>query len=138
MGIIGGQSRINIKELEDLNKKLKRMVAGTSEQVCMPMVKRLTGELLRRVTQRTPIKDGTLIKNWNVSEVEKDGERYIVVIYNPMEYASYVEFGHRARDHQRWVEGRFMLEKSVEELQTVTPEFLERILEDYVRTCFDV
>lgn len=138
MGIIGGQSRINIKELEDLNKKLKRMVAGTSEQVCMPMVKRLTGELLRRVKQRTPVKDGTLRRNWNISEIQRDGKHYIVVIYNPMEYASYVEFGHRARDHQRWVEGRFMLEKSVEELQAVTPEFLERILEDYVRTCFDV
>ena len=40
------------------------------------------------------------------------GDTYIVTIINPVEYASFVEFGHRTRGGKGWVKGRFMLTKS--------------------------
>jgi hypothetical protein len=45
-----------------------------------------------------------------------------------MRYASYVEYGHRTADHKGWVEGRFMLTISVQELERMAPALLEKKL----------
>ena len=50
---------------------------------------------------------GTVLKS--KMTVNKVGNDYVIEIINPVEYASYVEFGHRTRNHKGWVEGKFML-----------------------------
>lgn len=44
----------------------------------------------------------------SVSDMCTDGKKYTVEIINPVEYASYVEFGHRTPSGG-WVEGQYML-----------------------------
>lgn len=56
------------------------------------------------------------------------GNTYVIEIVNPVEYASYVEFGHRTRDHKGWVQGRFMLTISEQEIERDAPKILERKL----------
>jgi hypothetical protein len=86
----------------------------------------------RKIKKRTPVgvyKDrlgGNLRRNWQVGKVEKQGDSYIIEIYNNTEYASYVEFGHRTRDHKGWVEGRFMATISMQEIERELPMFLEK------------
>lgn len=41
--------------------------------------------------------------------VIKNGDLYEIEIINPVEYASYVEYGHRTSNHSGWVPGRFMM-----------------------------
>ena len=50
----------------------------------------------------------------------------MVEIINPVEYASYVEYGHRTPDHKGWVRGRFMMTLSERELERAAPELLEK------------
>lgn len=69
---------------------------------------------------------GHLRRNWQVGSVVKQGNAYIVEIFNNVEYASYVEYGHRTRDHKSWVEGRFMATISMQEIERELPKFLER------------
>nr|DAM76271.1 MAG TPA: type I neck protein [Caudoviricetes sp.] len=65
------------------------------------------------------------------------GDMIVIEIVNPVEYASYVEYGHRTRNHKGWVPGRFMMTISVQEIQNIAPNVLEnkvrRFLGGYMR-----
>lgn len=61
----------------------------------------------------------------NNLKVRREGDAYIITITNPVEYASYVEYGHRTRNHEGWVKGRFMLTISEREIERDTPKILE-------------
>lgn len=70
-------------------------------------------------------------------EIIKKGDMYEVKIINPVHYASYVEFGHRTRNHEGWVKGKFMLTISEQELQTQAPNIIEKKVKEYLEGCFN-
>lgn len=81
----------------------------------------------RKIKKRTPVDTGDLRKRWTVGKVIRKGNSYIVEIYNNLEYAPYVEFGHRTgADLTKWVEGRFMMTISIKEIERELPQYLER------------
>lgn len=59
--------------------------------------------------------------------VRKVGDYYKIQIINPVEYASYVEFGHRTKSGG-WVEGQYMLTISEEQLKQISPAVLQRMI----------
>lgn len=91
---------------------------------------------------------GTLRRGWtngksqaatayaNSLKVHHFGDVYIIEIINPVEYASYVEFGHRTRDGEGWVEGHFMLTISEQEIQADAPRVLKNKLKKKLGECF--
>lgn len=74
----------------------------------------------------------------NSLKVERVGNTYQIEIVNPVNYASYVEFGHRTKNHKGWVNGRFMLTVSEQELDSQAPKIIERKLIKYLGEAFDV
>jgi phage gpG-like protein len=122
--------------------------------------KELAARLLALVIPRTPVgqypkgsgkKGGTLRRGWTgqrkVSSaaeyakslpVTKTGNTYTVAVENPVEYASYVEFGHRTRNGHGWVEGQYFLTLSEQELQRIAPAVIEKKLEKKLREVFRV
>ena len=91
---------------------------------------------------------GTLRRGWtggkgsaassyvNDLKVNHVGDTYTIEIINPVEYASYVEFGHRARGGKGWVEGHFMLTISEQEIQANVGKILENKLKKKLGECF--
>ncbi|MER1958802.1 MAG: HK97 gp10 family phage protein [Solibacillus sp.] len=69
--------------------------------------------------------------------VRKFGPYYEVEVINPVEYAAYVEFGHRTSNHQGWVNGRFMMTISADEVERAAPAILERKLMNLLKEAFD-
>ncbi|WP_339212928.1 HK97 gp10 family phage protein [Solibacillus sp. FSL W8-0372] len=69
--------------------------------------------------------------------VKKYGPYYEVEVINPVEYASYVEYGHRTRNHQGWVNGRFMMTISADEVERAAPAILEGKLTRLLKEAFD-
>lgn len=69
---------------------------------------------------------GHLRRSWRVGKVERHGDSYVVEIFNNVEYASYVEHGHRTRNHKGWVEGKFMATISMNEIERELPRFIEK------------
>lgn len=69
--------------------------------------------------------------------VKKFGPYYEIDIINPVEYAMYVEFGHRTRDHQGWVPGRFMMTISADEVEKLAPKLIEKKLLKLLKEAFD-
>lgn len=119
--------------------------------------KELAARLLRMVVKRTPVgeyppstgkKGGTLRRGWTGEKrasaqgyadsltVHYFGDTYVIEIVNPVEYASYVEYGHRTANHKGWVKGQFMMTISEQELEKIAPKVLERKIKKYLGGCF--
>ena len=90
---------------------------------------------------------GTLRKGWTVSQVIKNGSTYSVEVINTVPYASYVEYGHRQtagrfsptlgkKLKKTWVNGRFMLTISENEINDNLNEILSKQLDKVLRKVF--
>lgn len=87
---------------------------------------------------------GTLRRGWTAQKnasakgyadslkVNHFGDTYVIEIINPVEYASYVEYGHRTANHSGWVKGHFMMTISEQELQKIAPKVLENKIKKYL------
>lgn len=101
-------------------------------------------------------KGGTLRRGWisrthseaesgsvgNVKEytaslpVKYNGNKLTLDIVNPVEYASYVEYGHRTRGGKGFVQGHFMLEKSRQEVDKIKDKVIEDKLNKFLGGAF--
>ena len=152
------KATLDYEELKKLKEQI--MLFGDPmqmDQFLTSCAKELAARLLAKVIKRTPVgqypaetgkKGGTLRRGWTNGKssnatayakslnVNKVGNDYVIEIINPVEYASYVEFGHRTRNHKGWVEGNFMLTISEEEINRSAPKILEKKLKEYLKGCF--
>ena len=90
---------------------------------------------------------GTLRRGWDASigaKAVNTGGGYTVTITNSVEYASYVEFGHRQTPgryvpaigkslKKSWVSGQFFLTKAELELEKELPKLIEKKLEAWIK-----
>lgn len=156
----------DFRQLQRLQEKLDRLASGDIDTFCEACAKELAARLLAKVIRRTPVGQyeegsgktgGTLRRGWtaktheeaqsgsgknaktyvNSLQITKAGDTYQIEVINPVEYAPYVEFGHRTRNHQGWVPGRFMLTISEKELESQAPKILERKLMQYLGEIFN-
>lgn len=92
---------------------------------------------------------GTLRKAWTVGEIRRNGDHYEIEVINPTEYASYVEYGHRQKPgryvpalgkklKKAWIPGQFMMTISEKEIRSITPQFLETRIAEWLGGCMDV
>lgn len=68
----------------------------------------------------------------NSVSVKQAGKVYTVEVINPVEYASYVEFGHRTRNHKDWVDGQYMLKISSDIVDRAAPQVVQKIIEKFL------
>ncbi|WP_307745970.1 HK97 gp10 family phage protein [uncultured Phascolarctobacterium sp.] len=146
----------NYSQLVEFSNKLKRLNDVQREQYIEGAIKEIAARLLAKVIKRTPVGiyndgrvGGTLRRGWTGEKrqsanqyikslnVRKQGNTYIIDIINNVEYASYVEYGHRTSNHKGWVKGKFMLTISAQEIEQITPQILEKRLEKLLREVVD-
>lgn len=152
MGKMGNFDIDGLKKFRDELNKLQDPDAFVES-----CAKELAARLLRMVVKRTPVgeyppstgkKGGTLRRGWTGEKrasaqgyadsltVHHFGDTYVIEIVNPVEYASYVEYGHRTANHKGWVKGQFMMTISEQELEKIAPKVLERKIKKYLGGCF--
>ena len=68
--------------------------------------------------------------------VKKSGKTYTITVENNVEYAPYVEYGHRTRGGKGFVPGKRMLETSEQELKALSPKILQDKLEKFLNGVF--
>ncbi len=151
MAKLGKFKASGMKEFRDKLKKLQ-----DPDVFVESCAKELAARLLRLVVKRTPVGDysgdtytcasgqphkghkvpgktgGTLRRGWTIGEIRKEGNLYKIDIVNPVEYASYVEYGHRTANHKGWVKGHFMMTISEQELSKIAPKVLENRIKKYL------
>lgn len=139
----------NFQDFEKIKNNLEKLNQEQVDLFIDDCAKELAARLLAKVIKRTPVGDypnssgkkgGTLRRGWTAGKnqsavtyadslpIHHFGDTYVIEIINPVEYASYVEFGHRTRNHKGWVNGRFMLTISEQEIQQAAPAIIEKKL----------
>lgn len=76
---------------------------------------------------------GTLRRGWHISEIQRTEGGYQIKVFNNVEYAPYVEFGHRTKSGRKWVPGRFMMTISENKIRSVMDEIIKRKLQEVFR-----
>lgn len=137
---MGRGGRVDLRQLKAFERKLAKLATADYEKFCEDCAKELAARLLGKVIRRTPVAKvdgGTLRRGWTIGQVKKSGYVYEIEVINPVEYAQYVEFGHRTSNHQGWVNGRFMMTISADQVEQQAPAVLERKLYTLLREAFD-
>jgi len=150
--------KFDFRELKQLQKQLEQLEKD-KDKFCEDCARYLAARLLAKVIKRTPSDTGNLRRGWTAQgsgsgseglktrgasqyvdtlKVNHYGDTYVVEIINPVEYATYVEYGHRTASHKGWVPGRFMLTISERELEQQAPKMIEKRISDYLKGVFRV
>ena len=153
-----GNLKFDKKELEKLQKQLEELEKGKArDKFFEDCAKEMAARLLSLVKPKTPVgvyddpsrKGGTLRRGWTGGkntdaeafskslEIEKSGKTYTITVENNVEYAPYVEYGHRTRGGKGFVQGKHMLETSEQELKALAPKILQDKLEKFLKGVFN-
>ena len=127
--------QVDFSELVALRDKFQNL-QNIIDDFCIQVTQEISQDFVKAVIAKTPGgQTGALKNNW-VSNIIKEGNIYKIEVINPLEYAEFVEFGHRQqpgryvkaigkRLTKSWVEGKLML--------TVTERDLQRNLDKIIR-----
>ena len=138
----------NFNQLVEFTRKIERLNDEQKDQFMESCAKELAARLLAKVIKRTPSDTGILRRGWtagksqsattyaNSLRVNHFGGVYQIEIINPVEYASYVEYGHRTKDHRGWVNGKFMLTISEQEINSSSEAILTKKLNKFMKEVF--
>lgn len=127
--------KIDFSEVYALAARLKEV---SEKQKVQKMMKKIVNEALAKHVARTvagtPVKTGYLRESWahGIKPARFAGKTCVARLSNSLEYASYVENGHRTRNGKGWVAGRFMMSKSMgkvkEDLKNISETEIKRLL----------
>lgn len=150
--------KADFSQMRAFAKAVEKLGDSGMDKLCIDCSKALAARLLALVIPNTPVgnypkssgkKGGTLRRGWGAKSgsdavgyaqslaVQKIGNTYTVEIVNPVDYASYVEFGHRTVNGG-WVNGKYMLTISEEKLKRIAPSVLEALVLKKLREVCDV
>lgn len=125
------QSDIVIEGLDEFEKKLVQIISHDYPREFEQMVIQVANDLKDATADITPVDTSHLQENWFVGELVKRGNDYYIEVYNNVEYAEPVEYGHRTKKGG-FVEGSHMMELSVELLKIQLPSYLRDWLSDFI------
>lgn len=143
---MGRWGSCDFRQLRDFQKRLQKLNTQEIDKICIELTNQIAARLLRKVIKRTPVGQypsgsgktgGTLRRGWNIGTINKSGDTYEVEIINPVLYSSYVEFGHRTRNHKGWVRGRFMMTISEKEIEAQASKIIEKRIMEYLEWCLN-
>lgn len=154
---MGKYVTVDIQGLEKLEQNLNEERTKMFIEQC---TKDIAARLLAKVYKITPTgkypkstgkKGGTLKRGWTSEKsvssmksyveglsIERTGDSFTIQIINPVEYASYVEYGHRVKKKNGYgvAKGKKMLKVSMEQLEKETPAALEKKVQRWLEECF--
>ena len=159
---MGRMGKADFKQLKALQERIDQLSKVDFDRFYTEAAKDIASRLLAKVKKRTPVIYGSLWDAWAVLPIEHHGDQYTIPVINGLQYASYVEYGHRQQPgrfipghwegerfiynpdeeggmvlKKAWAEGRFMLTISVQELERMAPALLEKRLLKFLKGCFD-
>ena len=135
---------LDFSQLKDFQQKLQQLDKKIQDEVCKNVVNGLATQLVKATIQKTPVGKypksthkigGTLRRGWK-SKGFKIPRGYERIVYNDVEYAPYVEYGHRIVKNEQtvgFVQGHHMLEKSIDEIRRIADSYTRQKTEETIR-----
>lgn len=131
-------------DMKELKKKLKDMRKDLPSVFFYGCLQEIALLLLAKVVPRTPVDTGELRRGWTIGQILKVRGGWQIEVINPVEYAIYVEYGHRGvyvpelgvtlHVDTHWTEGKFMLTLSEKEVERAIPRIIQKRLDHLLKT----
>ena len=116
---------MEIQGLDELIKSLDKSSSNYGKEA-KKVLNTVGMKLKAKVTLKTPVDTGVLRKSWRYKTIsENEG-----IVSNNVHYAPHVEYGHRTRGGRSFVNGVYMLKKSVKEIEKEFEEELSILIEN--------
>lgn len=113
---------MDFKEFDTLTKNYKKILKDFNSFI-EDFLFEQGMRALRKTKLRTPVDTGALRNAWNLDEnVYRKGNELYIIIHNPLNYASFIEYGHTTPSRIGWVNGYFMATVSIQEIQNAMPK----------------
>ncbi|MCR8658956.1 HK97 gp10 family phage protein [Paenibacillus endoradicis] len=122
----------DFREFEKYRDNLKAMetaVPGFVEEC----VQELAERLLAKSIARTPTDQKEVRRGWTIGKVSMTSNGANIELFNANENSSFVEYGQRLANGRGWIEGKFMMTISLEELEQQIPTILEKKMKQFVK-----
>ena len=103
---------MEVKGLDEFTKTLEN-ASNNFEKEASKKLDIISSKLIAKVKLKTPVDSGLLRRSWQPKKIN-NLER---LVFNNVHYASHVNYGHRTRGGKSFVDGVYMLEKSVKEIE---------------------
>lgn len=103
---------MEIKGLDNFAKTLNNS-SNSFEDEAEKMLNNIASKFIAKVKLKTPVDSGLLRRSWQSKKIN-NLER---LVFNNVKYASHVNYGHRTRGGKSFVDGVYMLEKTVKEIE---------------------
>lgn len=120
--------------LDEWESALSKAIETEYPEEFKKMVIDIANQLQKRVKELTPVKYGHLRREWHVGNIVKNGDEYYIEVYNNVEYAEPVEYGHRKQGNKGFVKGKHMMELSLADVNKALPDYLRAWLNDFLNT----
>lgn len=110
---------MEVQGLDEFTKTLES-ASNNFEKEANKKLDIIASKLIAKVKLKTPVDTGTLRRSWQTKRLN-NLER---IVFNSVRYGQFIEYGHRTRGGKSFVDGVYMLEKSVKEIeQELNKEF---------------
>ena len=104
---------MEIQGLDELAKTLDNAQDNYKKEA-KKLLNEIGMKLKTRVVLKTPVDTGVLRRSWKYKTIDENEG----ILSNSVHYASHVNYGHRTRGGKSFVDGVYMLEKSVKEIES--------------------
>ena len=103
-------------EIQGLNEFTKTLnnASNNFEKEASKKLDIVASKLIAKTKLKTPVDTGLLRRSWQTKRLN-NLER---IVFNSVRYGQFIEYGHRTRGGKSFVDGVYMLEKSVKEIES--------------------
>ena len=121
------RAKVDTKQLRELQKKIQQFEQVGFDGLAERCTNQLASRMIRKCVKRNEIaKDtGNMERSWKANKAVKHGSQWRTDVFNPVEYAPYVEYGHRTINGG-WVNGFFIMTRSADEIERDAPKIIEK------------
>ncbi len=122
------KAEVNFDSIEELTKSLQEMADADISTSFLNKVIERCDNVTKKNTPVRQINGGTLRNGWKFKK-RGNAKNLEVEYFNDTDYATYVEYGHRTRDHKKWVIGHFMLTKGIQAVERSRTKIAKSVIE---------
>ena len=115
-------------KIEGLNELIRSLDKSSEnyEKEAKKALKEIGMRLKHKVSSKSPKDTGVLKKSWKYRTINSNEG----IVSTNVKYAPYVEYGHRTRGRKSFVDGKYMLTKSVKEIESELDNQLSILIEN--------
>lgn len=124
-------SGVDTSGLDEFDKALAQIIEHDYPSEFLVLLAQIGVDWKKTVEDLTPVRTHHLQENWFIDDIEKKGNVYVITLYNNVEYAEPVNYGHRTKGGS-YVEGAHMIEVSCDMLDTMLPGYLKDWMSNFL------